>query len=230
MSRPIAIAHRAGNRLHLLERAKAIGADLAELDLWLHRGRLEVRHAQTLGPLPLLRERWRPLPGWTPRLELDAVIEAAGRDLCLMVDLKSPSLALPEAVIAAFERCLPGAPYTVTTREWPLLEPFEERAHVRILPSAAWPGELAALMPALGERYQALSLHRTLAQPATMRELAARGVAAYIWPVNTQADLAQALAVGAAGVNSDSLDLLAGLVASAEHPLGEAAAAGREAT
>ena len=218
MSRPLAIAHRAGNQLHLLERAKAIGADLAELDLWLHRGRLEVRHAQTLGPLPLLRERWRPVPGWGPRLELDAVIETAGRDLRLMVDLKSPSLALSKAVVATFERRLPGAPYAVTTREWALLAPFEGSAHVRLLPSAAWLGELAALMPELGKRYRALSLHRTLAQPATMRELAGRGVAVYVWPVNSPAALKHARAVGAAGVNSDNLDLLAELIASAECP------------
>lgn len=215
-ARPVVIAHRAGNRLDRLARAKAIGADLAELDVWLRRGRLEVRHARAIGPLPLLREGWRVTPAW-PRLELDAVLEAAD-GLPLMVDLKTESPALSRAVIAAFERRLPGAPRAVTARAWRLLAPFEGMAHVRLLPSAAWPDELAALMPELGGRFRALSLHATLARPDAMRELAARGVEAYVWPVNTRAELARALAVGAAGVNGDDLDLLAAVVAGTALP------------
>ena len=214
--RPVAIAHRAGNDRSRLERAITIGADLGELDVWLHRGRLEVRHAKTVGPLPLLRERWRLSPGWGPRLELDAVIEAAGSDVRLMVDLKSETLALSEAVAATFDRRLPGSPYAVTTREWWLLEPFEGREHVCLIPSAAWPEEIAELLPALGERYHALSLHITLVAPGLMQELARRGVAVYVWPVNTQADLVRVLDAGVAGVNSDDLDLLADVIANAE--------------
>jgi len=214
--RPVTIAHRAGNDLSRLERASAIGADLAELDVWLHRGRVEVRHAKTVGPLPLLRDRWRLHPGWAPRLVLDAVIEAAGRDVPLMVDLKPETLALSEAVDAAFERSIPGATYAVTTREWWLLEPFEGREQVCLIPSAAWPHELAELMPSLGERFHALSMHITLVEPALMTELAGRGVATYVWPVNTPGNLARVLGAGAAGVNSDNLDLLAEIVGNAE--------------
>ncbi len=212
--RPVAIAHRAGNDLARLDRAKAIGADLAELDVWLHRGRVEVRHAKTVGPLPLLRERWRVSPGWGPRLELQAVIENAGPGLHLMVDLKSETLDLSGAVADTFERRLPGAPYAVTTREWWLLEPFEGRDHVCLIPSAAWPHELGELMPALGERFQALSMHITLVEPALMSELDGRGVATYVWPVNTATDMERVLGAGARGINSDDLDLLAELVAS----------------
>ena len=212
--RPVAIAHRAGNDLRRLERARAIGADLAELDVWLHRGRLEVRHAATVGPLPLLRERWRFTPGWGPRLPLEAVIEAAGRDLRLMVDLKSDTPALSEAVAAAFDRRLPGAPYAVTTRQWRLLAPFADRDGVCLIPSAAWPHELAALLPDLGERYRALSLHSALVDPDLLSELAGRGVSTYVWPVNAAADLERVLGAGAGGVNSDNLSLLAQVVAS----------------
>ena len=211
--RPVAIAHRAGNDPARLQHAKAMGADLAELDVWLHRGRLEVRHAKSVGPLPLLRERWRLSPGWGPRLELDAVIAAAGRDVRLMVDLKSETLSLSEAVARAFERHLPGAPYAVTTREWWLLEPFEGREKVCLIPSAAWPHELAELLPTLGERYRALSMHITLVEPALMSELTARGVAVYVWPVNTRTDLERVLGAGTTGINSDNLDLLAEVIA-----------------
>ena len=213
--RPVAIAHRAGNDLSRLEHATSIGADLAELDVWLRRGRVEVRHAKTVGPLPLLRERWRLSPGWGPRLELDAVIEAAGPDVQLMVDLKSETLALSEGVAAAFDR-RPGATYAVTTREWWLLEPFEGRPGVCLIPSAAWPHELAELMPHLGDRFHALSMHITLVEPALMSELAGRDVSTFVWPVNTTADLERVLGAGAAGVNSDNLDLLAQVIANGE--------------
>ena len=221
--RPVAIAHRAGNDLARLEHATSIGADLAELDVWLRRGRVEVRHAKTVGPLPLLRERWRLSPGWGPRLELDAVIEAAGPDVRLMVDLKSETLALSEGVAAAFDR-RPGATYAVTTREWWLLEPFEGRDGVCLIPSAAWPHELAELLPHLGDRFHALSMHITLVEPALMSELAGRGVSTFVWPVNTTAELERVLGAGAAGVNSDNLDLLAQVIANGEafpDPAGE---------
>jgi hypothetical protein len=214
--RPVAIAHRAGNDIARLDRARTIGADLAELDVWLHRGRVEVRHAGTVGPLPLLRERWRFSPGWGPRLLLETVIERAGPGLQLMVDLKSETQALSEAVARAFEQRLPGSSYAVTTREWWLLEPFEGRDQVCLIPSAAWPHELAELMPALGERFHALSMHITLVDPALMSELSGRGVAVYVWPVNTTADLERVLGAGAAGVNSDNLDLLGELIAGAD--------------
>ena len=221
--RPVAIAHRAGNDLARLEHATSIGADLAELDVWLRRGRVEVRHAKAVGPLPLLRERWRLSPGWGPRLELDAVIEAAGPDVQLMVDLKSETLALSEGVAAAFDR-RPGATYAVTTREWWLLEPFEGRDGVCLIPSAAWPHELAELLPHLGDRFHALSMHITLVEPALMSELAGRGVSTFVWPVNTTAELERVLGAGAAGVNSDNLDLLAQVIANGEavpDPAGE---------
>ncbi len=215
----VAIAHRAGNNLSNLERAKAIGVDLVELDVWLHRGRLEVRHARSVGLLPLLRENWRPLPGWGRRLVLDAVIEAAGSDMQLMVDLKSESLCLSEAVASAFDRALPGKAYAVTTREWWLLEPFEGCKHVCLIPSAAWADELSALKPLLGERYHTLSLHISLVERPLIQELASRGVSVYVWPVNSFAELDRVFTAGVKGINSDSLSLLGRVVADYNHPL-----------
>ena len=62
----------------MLRRAEALEPCLVEADLHLRRGRIEVRHLKTLGPLPLLWDRWRLAPGWRPRLELGALLAAAG--------------------------------------------------------------------------------------------------------------------------------------------------------
>jgi glycerophosphoryl diester phosphodiesterase len=51
------VAHRAANDPDALAAAAAAGADLAEGDVHLRRGRLEVRHAKSLGPLPW---HWEP--------------------------------------------------------------------------------------------------------------------------------------------------------------------------
>ena len=48
--------------------------------------------------------------------------------------------------------------------------------------------------------------------------IAGRGVGVYVWPVNTEAELERVLGAGATGINSDNLDLLAEVVASAGAP------------
>ena len=56
--RLLAVAHRAGNSLSGLQRARELGVDVVEADVHLRRGRLEIRHLKTLGPLPWLWDRW----------------------------------------------------------------------------------------------------------------------------------------------------------------------------
>ena len=55
----ILVAHRAGNDLKRLHEAEALGIAHIEADVRLWRGRLEVRHLKTLGPIPVLWDRWR---------------------------------------------------------------------------------------------------------------------------------------------------------------------------
>ena len=214
--RPVVIAHRGGNHLPRLERCRSIGVDLAELDVWLHRDRLEVRHLKTMGPIPLLWDRWRLAPGWTPRLQFGEVLEAVGRDLRLMIDLKSKSFALSDALVTALARELPGAPYAITARNWPLLAPFAQIQEATLIPSAAYPSELTELLPLLGERYQTLSLHRGLVTAELMGELRGRGVATYVWPINTEEALSEVLSAGVSGINTDNLDLAASVVAGSD--------------
>ena len=57
----LAIAHRAGNSLAGLREANRLGADVIECDVHAYRGRLEVRHLKTAGPLPFLWDRWEPV-------------------------------------------------------------------------------------------------------------------------------------------------------------------------
>ena len=71
------VAHRAGNDLALLRRAERVRPRLIEADVHLFRGRLEVRHLKTLGPLSvgsLVSRAARARPG----CELHELLAAAG--------------------------------------------------------------------------------------------------------------------------------------------------------
>ena len=101
-TRPLTIAHRAGNKLSRLEEAFEAGVDYAEADVWLHHGRLDVRHDKTAGLPPVLWDRWSLRPGWTPRLVFDDLLTAASGRGRLLVDLKGQEDGLGEAVTVAW--------------------------------------------------------------------------------------------------------------------------------
>ena len=63
---PFVVAHRAGNDLARLRAAEALRVPLIEADVHLFAGRLEVRHLKTLGPFPILWDRWELAPPWAP--------------------------------------------------------------------------------------------------------------------------------------------------------------------
>ena len=111
----VVIAHRAGNSLERLAGAGAV-ADVVEADVHLFRGRLEVRHAKTLGPFPRLWERWYLLEPDAPRLLLEEVLAAAHPGIALMLDLKGPDPRLPRAVLAAARERLAGPGLIVSGR------------------------------------------------------------------------------------------------------------------
>jgi glycerophosphoryl diester phosphodiesterase len=79
-SSPFIVAHRAGNDLELLRRAERVRPRLIEADVHLYRGRLEVRHLKTLGPLPVLWDRWYLAPAGGPRRALAAELAGAGAE------------------------------------------------------------------------------------------------------------------------------------------------------
>ncbi|MCU1689174.1 MAG: hypothetical protein JWN20_1102, partial [Jatrophihabitantaceae bacterium] len=90
--RLLVVAHRAGNNPDALRAALAAGADVIEADVYAFRGRIEVRHARTLGPWSRRFEvdgrRPRLIPVTDPRRTLGEIVRAAGPDASLMLDIK----------------------------------------------------------------------------------------------------------------------------------------------
>ena len=209
-SSPFIVAHRAGNDVELLRRAEFVRPRLIEADVHLHRGRLEVRHLKTLGPLPVLWDRWYLASPRTPRLELASLLAAAGPGTALMLDLKGRNAQLSRRLAAELARRRPAGPVTVCSRSWRLLEPFLEHPEVRAVHSVGSRRQLRALRRRFaGRRLAGISIHRKLLDAATVADLRARAEMIVSWPVATLEEARRLGAWGVDGVITERYEALA---------------------
>jgi glycerophosphoryl diester phosphodiesterase len=203
MTDPLVIAHRAGNDLGTLRSALDAGADLVEADVHAYRGRLEVRHRKTLGPW------WLWDRGEFARrrdvLQVHELFTAADGDPRLMLDLKGIHPWLAKRLAGG----LPDTTITVCTQHWWMLRGFREAANVRLVLSAGSRLGLRRLRARL-QRQPAygVCVHRRLLTPETVTELRQVAEAVFTWPVDTEAELADARRLGVDGVIGKNLSVL----------------------
>jgi glycerophosphoryl diester phosphodiesterase len=216
----LAVAHRAGNSLSGLRAATALGADIVEADVNAHRGRLEVRHLKTAGPLPFLWDRWELVSARAPRLGLDALLEAAADGVTFMLDLKGADPRIGVQVARELHERAPDRPVLVCSRTWPSLAPFDGVPWVQTLRSARTRRELARLLAFLetgpGPVPYGVSVHRSLLTPDVVAALHRHVSAVLTWPVNDDAALDRVLTLrgsGTIGVISDEAAVLRRLLA-----------------
>ncbi len=208
-ARPLIIAHRAGNDLIKLRAALAAGVDYAEADIWFHRGRLEVRHDKTAGPLPVLWDRWSFRPGWPRRLLLPDLLAAVGRGR-LFLDLKGGAPGLADALAEAIGRAK-AQDRTAASGGWHHLDRLA--GLLPRLPRFYTVGDeerLAALRPRL-DRHEiaAVSIDSRFLTEENVSELRQTGVATIVaWAVATAAEARRLLAWGVDGITSANLALL----------------------
>jgi glycerophosphoryl diester phosphodiesterase len=195
------VAHRAGNDLALLEEAERLGVALVEADVRLWRGRLEVRHLKTLGPLPILWDRWRLANPFAPRLELAQLLAAARGGTELLLDLKGRDPSLAEHVL---EQLPPGRQVTICARSRRLLEPFAGLEHVRLFQSVGSRRQLRRLLRrGDGLVLDGVSIHERLLDEGVAAELLRYGATVLTWPVNTLARAQELARLGVHGLISD---------------------------
>jgi glycerophosphoryl diester phosphodiesterase len=201
----LAIAHRAGNSLTGLREAVAAGADVIEADVHSYRGRLEVRHLKTLGPLPFLWDTWELVPASVPRLGLHELFDAVDAGMTLMLDLKGRRVSAGVAVARAVHEHAPGRRVIVCSRYWPALDAFSHLPWVKVVLSARNRAELQRLRVRLrsGPAPYGVSVHRSLLDASVVAELGSRVEVVMTWPVNDRATMGQVLAHGVSGVISD---------------------------
>lgn len=203
--RVIGIAHRAANEPSLLHEALAAGADIAEADIWPHRGRLEVRHLKTMGPVPLLWDRWKLASAWAPRLLIAELLDRLPPGIGIMLDLKGHDQAGARAIAEiagylAYEHRL-----YVCARDWAMLEPFRSPGTV-VVHSAGKSQEVERLTPLIeAGTCTAVSIHQKLLTPGLVQQLRANVHTVMTWPVNDPLRMRELVNWGVNGITTDSL-------------------------
>jgi glycerophosphoryl diester phosphodiesterase len=212
------VAHRAGNELADLRRAQAGGAMVVEVDVWYFRGRLEVRHARTIGPW--WSRRWdahgyRPylIPQSVPRLELEEVRAQLEPGVGLMLDLKGLDPRTGSAVRAEIGEDdasrdsgrAEGAPIVVSSRTWRHLRPF--RAD-QVVYSCGSPRQIRQVLEAVRRRPgAAIGVDTALLTPAIGARLRSVASALYGWGISNSQQLREAVERGVTHAIVDDLTL-----------------------
>jgi glycerophosphoryl diester phosphodiesterase len=205
---PLVIAHRAGNRLDVLRKAERIRPALIEADVRLYRGRTEIRHLKTLGPLPLYWDRWELAAPWRRPFLLCDLLEATNPDTELMLDLKGPRRRLAELVLDEIRPYLGTRAFTISARRWRLLDAFDGLS-VRCVHSVGSKRQLRSLARrSRGRRLAAVAIHERLLDALVVRQLSGLAELILTWPVNRVDRAAELVRFGVDGLITDDPELV----------------------
>jgi glycerophosphoryl diester phosphodiesterase len=209
LDRPLLIAHRYGNHLDQIERASVAGAHQIEIDVWLHRGRLEVGHDKTLGPIPLRWDRWSLAFGRNRKLALADVLRELPAHVEPMLDLKGTHPGLPDALLSLLEEEFAGRPYTVASQNWEYVDRFLEIERAHVIRSIGSAEALERMQSELGSwTGAAVGFHFELLSPDVIEEFSAESRLIVTWTVNSLAQATELLQQGVGGIISDNLELI----------------------
>ncbi len=203
--RVLSIAHRAANEPELLREAFAAGADVVEADIWPYRGQLEVRHLKTMGPVPLLWDKWKLASARAPRRLMAELLEGLPQVVGLMLDLKGHDRGAAGVVAAASRNLGGGGRLYVCARDWEMLEPFRESA-ATIVHSAGRNSEVARLLQLLESGDStAISIHQKFLTRALVERIRTHAEILMTWPVNDVGRMRELVGWGVNGITTDSL-------------------------
>ncbi|GAB3263401.1 glycerophosphodiester phosphodiesterase [Nocardioides dilutus] len=208
----LAIAHRAGNSLAGLHAANLLGADVIECDVHAHRGRLEVRHLKTAGPLPFLWDTWELASASAPRLGLQELLDAEHRGTTFMLDLKGRRASTGRAVAELLHSWAPAHDVLVCGRFWANVDTVAALGFVRPVLSARNRAELAALRRRLraggpGTPY-GVSVHASLLDEPVVAMLRDHVEVVMTWPVDDLPTLDRVVGLGANGLITNEPEIL----------------------
>lgn len=209
----LAVAHRAGNDLEVLRQAALLGAHVVEADVHLHRGRLEVRHQKSMGRLPWLWDKWQVYPADLERLLLDELMDALPVGQTVMLDLKGVGKVGPSTLAHLHARSVEH-PLWVCARWWPSALAFADAPWAKVLLSARGRTEITRLRRHLrtGPVPFGVSVHLSMLRPDLVDEIQSFGTKVLSWPVDDEASLTRAHALGIDGAITKDLGIVKELV------------------
>jgi glycerophosphoryl diester phosphodiesterase len=203
------IAHRAGNNLQRAQELSRLGVDCVEADVWLHQDRLELRHSKTLGPIPVLWDRWSLEGPWSKRLTLDTLLSHLSVDVEVMYDIKGTDPLLAARLIETTRRYRPGQRVLVCSQLWSQLAAFLQYPETVLVHSIGDRRQLQSVWPLLERvEHDAVSIHKQLLNPDTIAALKQRVSFIMTWPINDVAAAQQMIDWGVDGLITDTPDHL----------------------
>jgi glycerophosphoryl diester phosphodiesterase len=208
-ARPMIIGHRFGNDIARLREAADAGAHYVEADVWYYRGRLEVRHARTMGPIPLLWDRW-----WIGRrpakqLVLDDVLAALPDGIGIMLDLKGSDRRMPEMILQALRRHGHGHPVMVSSRFWDHLPSLRDYPDILLFFSVGRPWEMWRVRPLLELRENdAICVKYSMLDADRIAELKRKVALLSTWGINDERRLGRCLEWGVDAIITDEVDIM----------------------
>jgi glycerophosphoryl diester phosphodiesterase len=169
-----------------------------------------VRHLKTLGPIPILWDRWRLANPFAPRLVVGDLLAAFAGTAELVLDLKGRDPRLAHEVLAAVEPHLgTGERITICARHWPLVELLRGADGVRALHSVGSARQLRRLRRRQGgARLEGVTIHERLLDSRTVQELRELADLIFTWPINTVERAHELVRLGVDGLISDRPGLL----------------------
>jgi glycerophosphoryl diester phosphodiesterase len=206
----VAIAHRAGNNLHHLERALDAGVDAIECDFWHGGGRLVLRHERKLPGIPVLFDKWFVRWAWGV-ISLRRLLREINLRSNLFLDIKSATPRAADAVLELYHDHEAMMPSTdVSSNQWKLLDRLAEAGtEMRMFYSIGKPRFVDALI----RRTQAAhpphgtSIRHTLLSPELVQRLHDANLIIYAWTVNNDARAKELLSWGVDGIISDDVGI-----------------------
>lgn len=162
-----------------------------------------MRHLKTVGPLPILWDRWELAASWRPRLQLHDLLAATATGTELLLDLKGHRAQLGARVLDAIRPYLGERRFTVCARRWKLLEPFAG-VPVRRVHSVGSARQLRQLLRGfVGQRLDGVSIHERLLDAQSVASLRAVANVIMSWPVNHPERARTLLQLGVDGLITD---------------------------
>ena len=214
------ILHRGGNHLHKTRAAIKGGLEAIEADLWFYKGQVVARHSRSLGPLPILYDKYSVLPDLaTPTLEKFARV--AAHKVRLFLDLKSGGTEFCLRVLEVLRRRGIVSSTSVSSQDWQALELLESmEPSLPLYFSVERPDQWQAYSRLHDTRFvSGISVHHTWLTPETIAELQGRGVRVNAWTVDDPRRAVELLEWGVDGIISNSMPLLSAMGASALSPM-----------
>ena len=195
-----------------------MGVDMLEADVWPFLGRLEVRHAKSIGPIPIYWEKWYIESIGMRQPVLQDVLTSTPVSARLFLDLKGRQPQLGHRVVSLIQRVQPDRDIIICGRAWRQLNRIADMENVHVFYSVGEESELANVWSRLERSARpAISINHGLLTDETIARLQALNTTIIAWTVNDP-DLAGTLFErGVDGFTSDNLAMLQDIVTRREN-------------